>query len=89
MSNAPTSPNSFEHSRLADLIAMHQAIAALGQVTDLAAGQAQQAALYARLEALHPTLISVEERGAFNLLIGSMAVVRAETLGARSTSPHI
>lgn len=62
MSNAPTSPNSFEHSRLADLITLHQAIAALGQVTDMAAGQAQQAALYARLEALHTTLISVEER---------------------------
>lgn len=82
MSNDPTSPNSFEHSRLADLIAVHQAIAALGQVTDLAAGQAQQAALYARVEALYPTLISTDERGALNLLIGAMAGVRAETLGA-------
>lgn len=81
MSNDPTSPNSFEYSRLADLIAVHQAIAALGQVTDLAAGQAQQASLYARIEALPPALISPEERGAFNLLMGSMAGVRAETLG--------
>ena len=89
MSNDPTSPNSFEHARLADLIAVHQAISALGQVTDLAAGQAQQADLYARVEALHPTLISVEERGAFNLLIGSMADMRAETLGARSPAPRM
>lgn len=82
MNNHPPAPDSFEHSRLADLIGVHQAIAELGQVTDMAAGQAQQAALYARIDALHPTLISPEERGAFNLLIGSMAGVRAETLSA-------
>jgi len=82
ISSLPITPDSFEHSRLADLIALHQAIAELGQVSDLAAGQVQQAALYARVDSLHPTLISPEERRAFNLLIGSMACVRAETLGA-------
>lgn len=50
MSYDPTSPSSFEQSRLADLIAVHQAIAALVQVIDL--------------------------------LIGSIAGVRAETLRA-------
>lgn len=80
MSNNPTLPNSFEHSRLADLVAVHQAIVAMGQTPDLSTCQAQRTALYARVEALHPTLISTEERGALNLLIGSMAGVRVKTL---------
>lgn len=82
MHNNPTLSDSFEHSRLADLIALHQAIAELGQATEPAAWMEQEAALYARLHELYPTMISQGEREAFNLLIGSMAGVRAQTLRA-------
>jgi hypothetical protein len=41
----------------------------------------QRSALYDRVRALHPTLISAEEGSALNLLISSMAETRKETLG--------
>ncbi|AUZ62082.1 hypothetical protein PRJ_5524 (plasmid) [Pseudomonas sp. XWY-1] len=41
----------------------------------------QRSALYDRVRALHPTLVSAEEVSALNLLIGSMAETRKETLG--------
>jgi hypothetical protein len=81
MSNNPISPDSFEHSRLADLIALHQAIAALGLASDYTTVIEQRSALYDCVRALHPTMISPEEGSALNLLIGSMAEVRKETLG--------
>ena len=79
--NHSAAPDSFERSRLVDLIEVHQAIAALGQAPDYTAVIEQRSALYDRVCALHPSLISTEERGALNLLIGSMAVKRKETLG--------
>lgn len=79
--NHPAAPDSFEHSRLADLIALHQAIAALGQASDYMVVIEQRSALYDRVRALHPTLVSDEEGSALNLLIGSMAETRKETLG--------
>jgi hypothetical protein len=79
--NNPAAPDSFERSRLADLIALYQAIAALGQAPDYMAVIEQRSALYDRVRALHPTLISDDEGSALNLLIGSMAETRKETLG--------
>lgn len=79
--NHPAAPDSFERSRLVDLIALHQAIAALGQAPDYMAVIEQRSALYDRVRALHPTLINTEEGSAMNLLIGSMAETRKETLG--------
>jgi hypothetical protein len=66
---------------LADLIELHQAIAALGHSPDYKALIDQRSALYDRVRALHPTLISAEEGSALNLLISSMAETRKETLG--------
>ncbi|WP_415962311.1 hypothetical protein [Streptomyces sp. 021-4] len=66
---------------MADLIALHQAIAALGQAPDYMAVIEQRSALYDRVRTLHPTLVSAEECSALNLLIGSMAETRKETLG--------
>ncbi|KPW64461.1 hypothetical protein ALO82_200020 [Pseudomonas syringae pv. broussonetiae] len=79
--NHPAAPDSFENSRLEDLVTLHQAIAALGQVPDYTAVVEQRSALYDRVRDLHPTLISDEENSALNLLIGSMAETRKETLG--------
>lgn len=79
--NHPAAPDSFERYRLVDLIALHQAIAALGQAPDYMAVIEQRSALYDRVRALHPTLINTEEGSAMNLLIGSMAETRKETLG--------
>lgn len=79
--NHPASPDSFERSRLIDLIELHQAIAALGQSPDYRAVIEQRSALYDRVRVLHPTLINTEEGSALNLLIGSMAEARKETLG--------
>ncbi|MCI3946906.1 hypothetical protein K0038_03982 [Pseudomonas syringae] len=79
--NHPAAPDSFENSRLADLVTLHQEIAALGQAPDYTAVVEQRLALYDRLRDLHPTLISDEESFALNLLIGSMAETRKETLG--------
>jgi hypothetical protein len=79
--NHPAAPDSLERSRLTDLIALHQAIAELGQVPDYMALIEQRSALYDRVRALHPTLVSAEESGALNLLIGSMAETCKETLG--------
>lgn len=77
----PAAPDSFENSRLEDLVTLHQAIAALGQALDYTAVVEQRSALYDRVRDLHPTLISDEENSALNLLIGSMAETRKETLG--------
>lgn len=77
-----TSSDSFEHSRLADLVAVHQAIAVPGQTPDVAAVIEQCSVLYERVRTLHPCLVSAHEATALNLLIGSMAEVRKETLGA-------
>ncbi|RMS09966.1 hypothetical protein ALP72_200051 [Pseudomonas coronafaciens pv. coronafaciens] len=79
--NHPAAPDSFENSRLEDLVTVHQAIAALGQAPDYAAVVEQRSALYDRVRDLHPTLISDEENSALKLLIGSMAETRKETLG--------
>jgi hypothetical protein len=79
--NHPAAPDSFEHSRLGDLIALHQAIAALGQAPDYRAVIEQRSALYDRVHALHPTLINAKERSALNLLISSITETRKETLG--------
>ncbi|RMN24021.1 hypothetical protein ALQ62_00681 [Pseudomonas coronafaciens pv. zizaniae] len=72
--NHPAAPDSFENSRLEDLVTVHQAIAALGQAPDHAAVVEQRSALYDRVRDLHPTLISDDENSALKLLIGSMAV---------------
>jgi hypothetical protein len=79
--NHPAAPDSFEHSRLGDLIALHQAIAALGQVADHAAVIQQRSALYDRLRTLHPTMISEQECFMYREQVRAMAEVRAETLG--------
>lgn len=79
--NHPAAPDSFEHSRLVDLIELHQAIAALGRASDYMAVIEQSSVLYDSVRALHPTLISAEEGSALNLLIGSMTKTRKETLG--------
>ncbi|WP_104963004.1 hypothetical protein [Pseudomonas sp. XWY-1] len=79
--NHPAAPDSFERSRLTDLVALHQAIASLGQAPDYMSMIEQRSALYDRVRALHPTLVSAEEVSALNLLIGSMAETRKETLG--------
>lgn len=79
--NYPAAPGSFENSRLADLVTLHQAIAALGQEPNYTAVVEQRLALYDRVRDLHPTLISDEENSALNLLIRSMAETRKETLG--------
>ncbi|GKS08528.1 hypothetical protein PSTH1771_25950 [Pseudomonas syringae pv. theae] len=78
--NHPAAPDSFENSRLEDLVMLHQAISALGQAPDYTAVVEQRSALYDRVRDLHPTLISDEEKSALNLLIGSMAATRKETL---------
>jgi hypothetical protein len=79
--NHPAAPDSFERSRLADLVKLHEAIATLGQAPDYMAVIEQRSALYDSVRELHPTLISTEEASALNLLIGSMAETRRETLG--------
>ncbi|RML82372.1 hypothetical protein [Pseudomonas amygdali] len=79
--NHPAAPDSFENCRLEDLVTLHQAIAALGQAPDYTAVVEQRSALYDRMRDLYPTLISDEENSALNLLIGSMAETRKETLG--------
>lgn len=79
--NHPAAPDSFEHSRLEDLVAVHQAIAALGQASNYMALIKQGSALYEHVRTLLPTLISTEEGSALNLLIGSMTETRKETLG--------
>jgi len=78
--NHPAAPDSFERSRLIDLIELYQAIAALGQAPDYMAVIEQRSALHDRVRDLHPTLINTEEGSALNLLIGSMAETRKETL---------
>ncbi|WP_421560490.1 hypothetical protein [Pseudomonas sivasensis] len=78
--NHSAAHDSFERSRLADLIALHQAIATLGQSPDYKAVIEQRSALYDSVRALHPTLINAQEVSALNLLIGSMAETRKETL---------
>lgn len=60
---------------------MHQAIAALAQAPDNTAVIEQRSALDDRVRDLHPILISTEERGALNPLIGSIAETQKETLG--------
>lgn len=79
--NHPAAPDSFEHSRLKDLIELHQSIATLGQAPDYMSLIEQRSALYDRVRALHPTLVNTEEGSALNLLIGSMTETRKETLG--------
>ena len=79
--NNPILPDSFEHSRLADLIALHLAIAALGQAPDHAAVVEQRSALYDRLRALHPTMLSEQECFMYREQVRAMAEVRSETLG--------
>ncbi|MBD8577534.1 hypothetical protein IFU04_25175 [Pseudomonas syringae] len=79
--NHPAAPDSFERSRLEDLIELHQAIATLGQAPDYMAVVELRSALYDRVRALYPTLINTEESSALTLLIGSMAETRKETLG--------
>ncbi|MFL1449422.1 hypothetical protein ACI77O_13575 [Pseudomonas tritici] len=79
--NNPTLPESFEHSRLGDLITLHQAIAALGHAPDHAAVIEQSSALYDRLRTLHPTMISEQECFMFREQVRAMAEVRNETLG--------
>ncbi len=79
--NNSTLPESFEHSRLGDLIALHQAIAALGQAPDPAAVIEQRSALYERLRVLHPTMISEQECFMYREQVRAMAEVRNETLG--------
>ena len=44
--NHPAAPDSFERSRLADLVKLHEAIATLGQAPDYMAVIEQRSALY-------------------------------------------
>ncbi len=75
-----TLPESFDHSRLGDLISLHQAIAVLGQAPDHAAVIEQSDALYDRLRELHPTMISEQEYFMYREQVRAMAEVRNETL---------
>jgi hypothetical protein len=84
--NHPASPDSFEHSRLDDLVALHQAIVAVGQAPDCAAVIAQQTVLYDRLNELLPTMISEHEFAMYNEQFQAMADLRKETLGCEGKS---
>lgn len=74
--------SSFENSRLADLVALHLAIAALGQAPDHAAVDTQEAELSAQLSKLYPTMISRHECLTYRELVVVMADIRRETLSS-------
>lgn len=79
--NDPAAPGSFENTRLADLIRLQECMIALGQASNDQALVEQKKFIHARLESLHPTMISDEEYSSFILLINSIADTRRQTLG--------
>jgi len=79
--NHPAAPDSFENCRLEALMKLHRAIGALGQVPIYATLVDQRSWLHDKVHSLLPTLISLEEAYALDLLIGSVADTRTATLG--------